>query len=412
MKRLGCWCIFSIAVVISTVGVGGELSISASALAQAKQELQTQVDAGKVAGASYIVVLDGMTAALETAGQRDIEDKTPFTADTIVRIYSMSKPITSVAAMKLYEQGKFRLDDPISKYIPAFAKTTVLEQDGDEVKIVPAQRQLTIRDVMRHTTGYSYGDGNPNPRKYYEREGLRYRPPAGMLPPQMTIQQAAEALARIPAIHQPGARFTYGFNTDLLGRLIEVWSGETLDKYLQRAVLDPLEMVDTGFSVPVAKRDRFATCHTLRDGKLAIIDKASSSEFNKGFEFLSGGGGLLSTIGDYANFCQMLVDQGEFKGRRLLNPETLKLMFTDQLNGVAGPFHFGLGFAIMEIELGSGDNVRKAMQYSWGGYASTDFRVVPEAKLFQIIMRQRVPSSHSLANKLFPVIYQGIVDAR
>ena len=179
--------------------------------------------------------------------------------------FSMTKPITSVAAMTLFEQGKFQLDDPVAKYIPAFEKTTVLASDGDSQKVVPAKRQITIRDVFRHTTGFSYGNGHPNVKEYYARERMLYRPPQGMLPPKMTIKEAAEALARIPALHHPGERFTYGFNTDLLGRLIEVWSGKSLDKYMRQTIFEPLEMADTGFSVPPEWRDRFASCHTLQD---------------------------------------------------------------------------------------------------------------------------------------------------
>ncbi len=383
-------------------------SISPDALLEARTLLNDAIENGNVAGAAHLVIHNGKTAYFEVAGKSDIEDGKPFEADTLLRIYSMTKPITSVAAMTLYEQGKFQLDDPVSKFIPAFEKTTVLVKDGEDVKVVPANRQITVRDVFRHTTGYSYGDGNPRPRSYYETEGMRYRGPAGMFPPEMTIEKAASALARIPAQHHPGKRFTYGFSTDLLGRLIEVWSGQPLDQYLQQAVFTPLEMTDTGFSIAEDKRDRFASCHTLRDGRLAIIDKASSSEFNEGFEFLSGGGGLVSTIRDYANFCRMLVDGGQFKSRRLLKPETLRLMFTDQLNRVAGGFTFGLGFGIADVKVGRGKDERSVKQYSWGGYASTDFRIVPEEKMFQIAMRQRVPSDHSLAGRLFPIIYQGI----
>jgi CubicO group peptidase (beta-lactamase class C family) len=223
----------------------------------------------------------------------------------------------------------------------------------------------------------------------------------------MTIAEAAQALARIPALHHPGERFTYGFNTDLLGRLIELWSGKPLDECMRQTIFVPLEMVDTGFSVPAERRGRLASCHTWQDGKLVVVDKAGDSPFNEGFAFLSGGGGLVSTIQDYANFCQMLVDGGEFKKQRILKEQTVKLMFTDQLEGVADKFRFGLVFAIGEDSLGSGDTEPNATQYSWGGYASTDFRIVPEEKLFQIIMRQRVPSSHDLANKLFPTIYKG-----
>jgi outer membrane protein assembly factor BamB len=387
--------------------VNQPLTISSDALSKAKVELTTAVESGKVAGAGHMVVINGKTVYLEVAGVRDIDDKTPFESDTLLRIYSMTKPITSVAAMTLYEQRKFKLDDPISKYIPTFEKTTVLEKDGDEVKIVPAKRQITVRDAFRHTTGFSYGDGNPNPRKYYEEAGMRYRSPAGMRPPAMTIEQAAEALAKIPALHHPGERFTYGFSTDLLGRLIEVWSSKPLDEYMQEAVFGRLSMKDTGFSIPKDKRSRFASCHTAMNDKLAIIDKAATSDFNDGFEFQSGGGGLVSTMQDYANFCEMLVAGGEFNGQRILKDETVKLMFTDQLESVPGPFRFGLGFAIGEVTLGSSESASKATQYSWGGYASTAFRIVPEEKLIQIVVRQRVPSANGLGDRLLPIIFKG-----
>ena len=382
--------------------------LAPAAVSEAKRLLSSAIEEGNVAGGAHLVVRNGETIHFEIAGKRDIENGLSFERDSILRFYSMSKPITSVAAMTLFEKGKFKLDDPVSNFIPDFKGTSVLVKDGDATKIIPAKRQITVRDVFRHTTGYSYGEGNPNPREHYEKEGMLYWGPAGMFPPQMKIEKAASALARIPAQHHPGERFTYGFSTDLLGRLVEVWSGQSLDEYLQKEIFTPLEMVDTGFSVPRSKRNRFGSCHTLRDGKLGIIDKASSSEFNEGFEFLSGGGGLVSTIQDYANFCQMLVDDGRFKECRILKSETVRLMFTDQLNGVAGNFRFGLGFAITEVKLGSGDEERMAKQYSWGGYASTDFRIVPDEGLFQIAVRQRVPSDHSLAARLFPIIYRGL----
>ena len=380
--------------------------IGSSALRQAKTDLHAAIDSGQAAGAAHLVVHNGRTVHWEAAGVSDIEDQTPFRKDALVRIYSMTKPITSVAAMLLYEEGKFQLDDPVATFIPAFARTTVLVQDGDTNKIVPANRPITVRDVFRHTTGYSYGE-EPAVRPYYEREGLRYHGTLEMFPPEMTIEKAAETLARVPALHHPGERFTYGFNTDLLGRLIEVWSGKSLDEFLRDRIFEPLEMVDTAFSVPPDKRQRLTSCHTWRDGKLAVADKAADSPFNEGFEFLSGGGGLISTMQDYAHFCQMLVQGGRFKGKRLLQEETIQLMFTDQLNGVADDFRFGLGFAIGEVALGTGDRQRQARQYSWGGYASTDFRLVPEEKLFQIVLQQRVPTFNGLANKLFSLVYAG-----
>ena len=376
---------------------------SGDAFARAKAELHRAVQEERVAGGAHLVVRDGKTLYAEAAGFGDIEERTPFTADSILRIYSMSKPITSVAAMMLFEQGKFGLDDPVARFIPAFTNATVLETVDGKPRQVPPKRPITVRDVLRHTTGCSYGD-EPSVRAFYEREGLRYWGPQELFPPKMTVAQAADALARVPALHHPGTKFTYGFNTDLLGRLIEIWSGDSLDRYLQRALFEPLEMADTGFAVPREKRARFTSCHIVREGKLAVLDPAPSSPFNDGFEFLSGGGGLVSTVRDYANFCQMLVEGGKFEGRRLLKEETLRLMFEDQLHGVDGGNRFGLGFAIEDVTLGSGEGRREATGYRWGGYASTQFAVVPEEKLFQIFALQQLPYTEELAKRQFGIV--------
>lgn len=380
-------------------------------LATASRQVVDAVESGRVAGAVHLVQARGHRVHLLETGVRDIETQQPLQADTLVRIYSMSKPITSVAAMTLYEQGKFQLDDPVSKYIAAFEHATVWSQEQQEA--IAPKRPLTIRDVFRHTTGYAYGgNGNPHLEQEYVKRGLKYRPPAGMLPPDMTIEDAAHALAEIPAHHHPGERFTYGYSTDLLGRLIEVWSGQPLNQYLTTAIFEPLDMHDTGFRVPEGKRERFAACHTTVDGQLAIVDKAATSPYLDGFTFLSGGGGLVSTANDYAKFCEMLIHSGERRGVRVLKPETLQLMFTDQLDGVAGGFRFGLGFAIGDVALGQEDSQRTFEQYSWGGYASTDFRVIPDAQLFQVFIRQHVPSQHQLANQVFKTISTGVqIDA-
>ena len=409
-KLLGFACRVAAIIAFTTnvpVVMSAAPEIAPKALEQARTELQRAIDVGKAAGAVHLVMGDGKTLYLDAAGYSDIETKSPLKADSIVRMYSMTKPIISVGAMRLYEQGKFKLDDPVALYIPAFSNATVLQKTGDMLERVAPKRPITIRDVLRHTTGYSYGD-EAIVREFYDREGMRYWGAGDMFPPKMTIAKAAEALARIPALHHPGEKFTYGYSTDLLGRLIEVWSGKALDVFLRESVLEPLEMADTGFSVPKVKRARFTTCLTVRDGKFAVLDSATSSPFNDGFEFLSGGGGLLSTVNDYAKFCQMLVDGGQFKGRRLLKPETVKLMFTDQLTGVGGSFKFGLGFAIEEIKLGSGEARRTATQYSWGGYASTEFRIVPEERLIQIFARQQIPYTQDLAKKQFAIVCEGM----
>lgn len=388
-------------------GVPARADMAPTALEQASTGLRQALEQGKSAGAVHLAVQNGETLCSEAAGFGDIEEQTPFTADSILRLYSMSKPITSVAAMRLFEQGKFGLDDPVAQFIAAFTNATVLVTVDGTPRQGPPKRPITIRDVLRHTTGYSYGE-EASVREFYQREGLRYWGPQELFPPKMTIAQAADALARVPALHHPGEKFTYGFNTDLLGRLIEVWSGEPLDRYLQHAVFMPLEMADTGFSVPKEKRARFTSCHTLSEGKLSVVDRAASSPFNEGFEFLSGGGGLVSTVRDYANFCQMLVDGGQFKERRVLKPETLRLMFTDQLHGVDGTNRFGLGFAIEDVTLGSGAGQRKATCYRWGGYASTQFAVVPEERLFQIFVLQQLPYTEELAKRQFGIIFAGL----
>jgi CubicO group peptidase (beta-lactamase class C family) len=381
--------------------------ISQQVLDEAAAELKKQVESKSIAGGAHLVVRDGKVVQFQVIGVSDIEDQTPLKADTIMRIYSMTKPITSVAAMTLWEQGKFKLDDPVSKYIPSFEKTNVLvEQDG-AYNLVPAERPITVRDVFRHTTGYTYGRGTaPEFFQHYEKEGVLYDPVHEMFPPKMTIAKAADGLARIPALHQPGAKFTYGFNTDLLGRLIEVWSGQPLDEYMHQAVFEPLKMVDTGFAVSSAKKDRFASCHAWKGDKQIIADKANESPFIDGFEFLSGGGGLVSTMQDYANFCQMLVDGGAYQDKRVLKESTIKRMFTSQLEEAAGGFQFGLGFAIRDVTLAAGQ--RKATAYYWGGYANTAFQVVPEEKLFQVFMRQTIPSTHRVANKLFAMVNEGV----
>jgi CubicO group peptidase (beta-lactamase class C family) len=363
---------------------------------------------GKVEGMIHLVVLDGKTVYREVAGYRDVADKKPFKADTIVRIYSMSKPLTSVAAMTLFEKGKFKLDDPVAKYIPAFKDAKVLEGKGKEAKLVKPKRLITVRDVFRHTTGYSYG-GEEEVKKYYQKEGLKGWGRLGMFPPKMTIEKLADGLARIPALHQPGARFTYGFNSDLLGRLIEIWSGNSLDRYMRQAVLEPLGMVDTGFSVPKDKLDRFASCHSTEGGKLVVIDAGEKSPYGKGFECLSGGGGMVSTARDYANFCQMIVNGGEFRGKRVLKAATVALLLEDQLHGSSGPFRFGLGsFAIFKVKIGKGKAQREALEYFWGGYASTSVRIIPSEKLFQIVLRQQIPPAFTLDAELIKNVYSGI----
>jgi CubicO group peptidase (beta-lactamase class C family) len=381
--------------------------LAPTTLAQLRAGPLQAVAENRIAGAIHLVGQNGQILLLETIGCADLKSQAPMTAESVLRIYSMSKPITSVAAMILYEQGKFELDDPVCRFLPAFSNATVLATGDGPSRQAQPRRPITVRDVLRHTTGYSYGDESAV-REFYEREGLRYGGPSELFPPKMTIAKAAESLARIPALHHPGERFTYGFNTDLLGRLIEIWSGEPLDHFLRHALFEPLEMQDTGFVVPFRARERFTTCYLLRENVLAAEDPSTSSPFHDGFEFLSGGGGLVSTVRDYANFCQMLVDGGQFKERRLLKEPTLKLMFTNQIQGADSNSRFGLGFAIDEVEMGSGRQRRLVTRFRWGGYASTEFEIVPQLRFYQIFALQQVPYSDQMAKQQFAIVRSGL----
>jgi len=379
--------------------------ISSSVLAAASSELEAEVSEQRIAGGMHMVLRHGGVVHFAIAGVSDIDDKTPMKADTIMRIYSMSKPITSVAAMKLWEAGRFRLDDPLQKYIPAFKDARVLVENDGKTTLAALDRPILVRDLFRHSSGYSYGSGAV--KTFHDKLGMLYRD-RGMFPPAMSIAEAADVLARIPLLHQPGERFTYGLNTDLLGRLIEIWSKQPLDEYLADSVFRPLGMIDSGFHVPEDKAKRFASCHASEDGALIIADKAISSPYLSKPAFLSGGGGLVSTMEDYARFCQMLVNGGSLDGKRLLQSATVQLMFTNQLGPASGDTRFGLGFAVQEIKIGSGEHERTAMAYRWGGYANTAFQLVPSENMAQVFMRQLVPSDHRVANKLFPLVYRGV----
>ena len=381
-------------------------TISLHLAAKLRSTLDSDVASKRSAGAAQLVMIDGRVAYRHSAGYRDIGDKLPFTQDTVVRMYSMTKPITSVVAMILHERGAFLLDDPISKYIPEFTAASVIGDPASKQMPVKPKQPLTVRDCFRHTTGYSYGE-DFRVTALHIRERLTYRPPSGMYPPDMTIEQAAAAMSRIPALHHPGEKFTYGHSTDLLGRLIEIWAGKPLDRVFDELIVKPLGMKDTAFQVSGRLKSRFASTYYQKDGELHVQDSYVTSDYNKGFKFLGGGSGLVSTIRDYAIFCNMLVNNGKHGRHQIIKPETVQQMFTDQLAGVAGGFQFGLGFAIDNVKIGAGAS-RMAKSYAWGGYASTTFQVIPGLKLVNIVVQQQVPTYDVLGNTLSAQLWEGL----
>ncbi len=298
-----------------------DVGMSAARLARAATTVEALVAKREFAGAVTVVARYGKVVQCQAVGMMDLEKARPMTTDTIFRIYSMTKPITTVAALMLWEQGKFGLDDPVCKYIPQLKGLRVSAGKGETVA---SQREISIRDLMRHTSGLvdAFGD-SPVDRMYLHKN---------LLDPNSTLQDLVTKLTTVPLQDQPGTRFHYSVSTDVLGRLVEVTSGESLDVFFEQRIFKPLGMVDTGFYVPASKANRLAANYgPAGRGRLRVIDDPAKSLFLTPPKFLSGGGGLVSTARDYTRFCQLLLDGGELHGVRLLKPETIQLMTHNQL---------------------------------------------------------------------------------
>ncbi len=378
------------------------LRIDPAKLAKINVVMESAEKKGKVVGCSALVSKGDDEVFFNTWGMRDREHQLPMKRDTIFRIYSMSKPITSVAVMQLVEKGLIDLDDPVAKYLKEFSDLKVAKPSGqdDFVEIEP-KRVMTVRDLLRHTSGLTYGFFAKTP------VDLLYLK-SGILILDRNIAQTVQKLGKIPLKNHPGSQFEYSVSTDVLGRLIEVVSGEGFDQYLSTHIFEPLEMHDTCFTVPQEKLDRLAVMY--RDdakGELQPSPALASYRFvNQANKFYSGGGGLCSTVDDYLNFSRMLISYGQFKGKTILKRETLEQMFTNQLrkidNRPRNGFQFGLGFRIERGKLGT--------EYSWGGIAGTRFWVNPEQKLISIFMVQVNPyGQRRLGKSVRKIAYDALV---
>ena len=386
------------------------------------------IEPGKIAGCQVAVTRHGHMAYFRSFGQMDRERNKPMADDTIFRIYSMSKPITSVALMMLYEQGYFQLDDAVSRYIPEWRDHKVwVAGDGDRMELVAPNTPMTFRHVLSHSGGLTYGsllaalgapdDGHPVDKAYAEHKVRRGQ--------GETLHDFAMKLAKVPLRYHPGERWMYSLATDVCGYLVEAISGQRFDHFLQEHIFGPLRMKDTGFVVPADKIGRFAANYQRLPNKtLRLVDDPETSDYLKQPSFLSGGGGLVSTTADYLRFCDMLRRGGELDGARILGPRTIGLMRKNHLAGgqdltqmAIGGFSetanqgvgFGLGFAMTLNEvttgtLGEGD-------YYWGGAASTIFWVDPKEDLTVVFMTQLMPSgAFNFRGQLTNIIYSSIVD--
>jgi Beta-lactamase class C and other penicillin binding proteins len=365
--------------------------------------LQGYVDRQRVNGMVGLLIRDGKIVYHKSLGYDDIDAKTPMKKDAIFRIASQTKAITSVAAMILYEEGKFNLDDPISNYIPEFKNPKVLDKFNMEDTTwttVPARREITFRDLMTHTSGIGYAQiGSPTANVIYHKLGVFLEIGSGKL----LLADQMKKLATAPLLHQPGERFTYGLNSDLLGYLIEVISGMSLDQFFRTRIFEPLGMKDTYFYLPKEKQNRLVTLYsedptTKKVVKTPPVTKIAADNFysdypNSDGTMYSGGGGLSSTIMDYAIFLQMMLNGGEYNGKRILSPSTVRMMTTDQVSAFdRGTNNFGLGFGLVS-EKASALAPWNAGSYNWGGMFATTYWVDPEAKLVALIYRNVYPTS-------------------
>lgn len=363
-----------------------------------------QIATQQLAGGVMVVLRDGKPVVFKAYGQQDVENARPMRTDTIFRIASMSKALTTVAAMMLYEEGRFLLKDPVARYLPAFANLQVALPGGGTEK---PRRALTIHDLLTHTAGMSYG---PGPAKAaYDAAGMKDWYLVGN---DETLAAWTDRLAALPLQGQPGEQFIYGYATDVLGRLVEVVSGLPLDRFIEQRITGPLRMVDTSFFLPPEKRPRLANVYGLEGGRIKLMETAERSDFVDGpRKLLSGGAGMLSTAGDYTRFLQMLLNKGELDGVRILAPKTVELMTADHLgNRYRGDSDgFGLGFWV-NVRRGGFTELGSEGAYGWGSAYFPQYTVDPKERLVILLMAQLRPAGNSTLHlRVRTLTYQALL---
>lgn len=404
----------SISLVAEPLVVGSpeRSGLAPDRLARISAEIEANVAHENVIGAAALIYRRGQVAYFETRGQADRKAGRAISEDTIYRIYSMSKPITSVALMTLFEEGKFRLKDPVSKYIPELGGLKVLEIHNGNERHVPAHRDMTVQDLLRHTSGLTYGLFAPSAvDRLYAKDDI--------LDQTGTLRDMVVKLGKLPLKHHPGEAWEYSVSVDVQARLVEVLSGERFDRFLATRIFEPLGMTDSRFHVEPADRGRFAEMY-VRDGdeglKPAPADQ-SERFLDPDAAFYMGGGGLVSTMGDYLRFCRMLLNGGELDGARLLSPTTIALMTRDHVPArakaagvLSNGYGFGLGFAVHNDPARSG-SASSVGEYNWGGLAGTKFWIDPAQDMIGIYMVQNLPPRRVETGNMFKQFaYQAIVD--
>ena len=427
MKKTNRLLVYISFLLFLTVSVFGDglpmvepeaVGISTDRLSRIDKVMETHVAQQKIAGGVTLLARHGKIAHLGVYGMMDVEAGKPMKPDTIFRIASMTKPITSVAVMMLYEEGHFRLNEPVSKFIPAFKEMLVLppEDAEDLTQPIPATKQITIWNLLTHTDGLTY--------HWNERLGPQYAAADithGLLQDESTLADKMKILATIPLLHDPGAKYEYGLSIDLLGYLVEVVSGMSLDAFFSERIFKPLGMKDTHFFIPEAKRERIAMVYErTKDGPITrktqeptvdgSLTYSTDYPYNGPRTYFSGGGGLVSTVSDYARFAQMMLNGGKFDGVRLLSRKTVELMTTNQLAKMDVDFGFGLGFGVVRGESDLNE-IGSVGRFGWGGFFFTNFFIDPQEQMIGIFMCQLHPSGGlDLGERVRILCYQAIAD--
>lgn len=399
-----------------------EAGFDAARLQRIDDHFATYVEAGKLPGWLVLIARGGQIAHLSTHGYSDVESRTPVASDTVFRIYSMTKPLTSVAVMMLYEQGLLELTDPVSKFIPSFADLRVYTGGtARKVETRPATEPMRLWHLLTHTSGLTYGFHHLHPvDQMYRDAGFEF----GM-PSALDLEGCCDVWASLPLVFDPGQAWNYSVSTDVLGRVVEVASGQPLDEFFRDRILNPLGMHETGFRPAPGQADRLATLYVADGAGRAVLPTSSLSAVTEPAKALSGGGGLVSTAHDYHRFMQMLLGGGALDGVRLLSNRTLRFMAQNHLPGGAdldavalGAWSevsnagkgFGLGFAVVR-EPSASRVISSPGELSWGGLASTAFWVDPAEELSVLFMTQLMPSStHPIRSQLHQLVYQALVD--
>jgi CubicO group peptidase (beta-lactamase class C family) len=415
MRQLArSWGSFLLLTLLTGAALAAELpsarpesvGMSTQRLALLKSQMQALVDGNQLAGVVTLVAKDGKVVQFDAAGKREVEGGDPLRKDSIFRIYSMTKPITGVAMMMLLEEGKWQLNDPVSKHIPEFANLKVAKvspQNGSVTQVAP-DHPMTMRELMSHSGGLTYGVfGSTAVDKMYSDVNVLDR--------DQPMQAMIDKLAKIPLLHQPGERWHYSVSVDVQGYLVEKLSGKPFAQFLKERIFDPLGMKDTAFYVPAEKLNRFVSFYTYDKDRKFVTHPGP--DYSKDPALPSGGGGLVSTAMDYMRFCQMLLNGGELDGKRVLSPLTVQLMRTNMLPASARTLSpgtgFGLDFAVVEDPVAAGGYGGEGTYY-WGGYAGTWFWIDPVYNLIVVGMIQHrgdgLPDVRALSRSL---TYQAIV---